>query len=78
MSLTQQAANQPGLQLTDAGLQASSSTTAIDEYGMAREGHIAAERALTIYLDKKEIVTQDPNEEGLRKTLNYGHIVCTP
>ncbi len=22
---------------------------------------------------KKEIVTQDPNEEGLRKTLNYGH-----
>jgi FdhD protein len=57
MSLAQQATNQPGLQLTDAGLQASASTTAIDEYGVAREGHIAAERALTIYLDKKEIVT---------------------
>jgi FdhD protein len=57
MSLTQQLVNQTGLQLTDAGLQASTSTTAIDEYGQERAGHIAAERALTIYLDKKEIVT---------------------
>ena len=57
MSLTQQQVKQAGLQLTDAGLQASTSTTAIDEYGQQRDGHIAAERALTIYLDKKEIVT---------------------
>lgn len=44
-------------QLTDAGLEATEAVTAIDESGMARKGFIAAERALTIYLNKREIVT---------------------
>lgn len=44
-------------QMTNAGLEAASPVTAIDEYGESREGHIAAERSLTVYLDKKEIVT---------------------
>ena len=43
--------------LTDAGLDASTGVTAYDEFGLPREGHIAAERALTLYLDKREIVT---------------------
>ncbi len=57
MTVAQTDLKDSGLQMTNAGLQASTSTTAIDEYGQAREGHIAAERALTVYLDKKEIVT---------------------
>ena len=44
-------------QLTNAGLEAAKAVTAIDESGQAREGFIAAERALTIYLNKREIVT---------------------
>lgn len=44
-------------QLTDAGLEATEAVTAIDESGQARKGYIAAERALTIYLNKREIVT---------------------
>jgi len=44
-------------QMTSAGLQASTAFTAIDEFGQPRDGHIAAERAITVYLDKKEIVT---------------------
>jgi FdhD protein len=44
-------------QLTDAGLEATETVTAIDESGLARKGFIAAERALTIYLNKREIVT---------------------
>jgi FdhD protein len=43
--------------LSQAGLDASAPVTAFDEYGEAREGHIAAERALTLYLNKREIVT---------------------
>lgn len=43
--------------MTDAGLQASMAVTAVDETGRVNEGHIAAERALTLYLDKREIVT---------------------
>jgi FdhD protein len=43
--------------LTDAGLSASEVTLAVDEYGELRDGHIAAERALTIYVDKQEVVT---------------------
>lgn len=45
------------LQLTDAGLHAAEAATAVDEYGQIREGQVAAERALTLYLDKQEIVT---------------------
>lgn len=43
--------------MTDAGLNAAEAASAIDEYGDIREGHVAAERALTLYLDKREIVT---------------------
>jgi FdhD protein len=43
--------------LTDEGLGASVEVVAYDEFGQARAGHIAAERALTIYLDKREILT---------------------
>lgn len=44
-------------ELTNAGLDASHAVTAVDEFGQPREGHIACERPLTIYLDKREIVT---------------------
>ena len=44
-------------QMTNAGLEAAEAVTAIDESGQSREGYIAAERALTIYLNKREIVT---------------------
>ncbi len=44
-------------QLSNSALQAAEAVTAIDETGHPREGHIAAERALTIYLNKREIVT---------------------
>ncbi len=43
--------------MSDAGLHAAEPVTAIDEFGHPREGHVAAERALTVYLDKREIVT---------------------
>jgi len=43
--------------LTDAGLNAAEPASAVDEFGEPREGHVAAERALTLYLDKREIVT---------------------
>ena len=49
------AVNQP--ELTNQGLSASVEVVALDEFGRAREGHIAAERALTIYLDKREVLT---------------------
>ena len=44
-------------EISDEGLGASIQVTAYDEFGAAREGHIAAERALTIYLDKREVLT---------------------
>lgn len=44
-------------ELTDAGLKATANVSARNEYGEAVDGAIAVERALTIYLDKKEIVT---------------------
>jgi len=43
--------------MTDAGLDAAMAVTAVDEQGERRDGYIAAERALTLYLDKREIVT---------------------
>ncbi|HBE91987.1 MAG TPA: sulfurtransferase FdhD [Gammaproteobacteria bacterium] len=57
MSSTETLTSIPLPQMTNAGLHAATPVTAIDEYGQPREGHIAAERALTVYLDKKEIVT---------------------
>jgi len=44
-------------QLTDAGLDASYAVNGVNEFGETIAGHIAAERALTLYLDKREIVT---------------------
>jgi len=43
--------------LSDAGLHAAESAQAVDEFGEVREGYVAAERPLTIYLNKREIVT---------------------
>ena len=43
--------------LTDAGLDAAAPVVAMDEQGEARPGHVAAERPLTLYLDKRELVT---------------------
>ena len=43
--------------LSHSGLEASVAVIAQDEYGESRSGHIAAERALTVYLDKREVLT---------------------
>jgi FdhD protein len=43
--------------LTNAGLEATANVTSYNEYNKAIEGSIAVERALTIYLDKREVVT---------------------
>ncbi len=53
----QTAALSAHLLLSDAGLDATLSVTSLDEYGEPREGHVAAERALTLYLNKRELVT---------------------
>ena len=44
-------------ELTNAGLDATAIVTSYNEYNQAIEGAIAIERALTIYLDKREVVT---------------------
>lgn len=44
-------------EMTDLGLRPSHEVVAVDEYGRPRSGHIAGERALTLYLDDREIVT---------------------
>ena len=44
-------------QLTNAGLKATANVIAHNEFNEPVEGAIAVERALTIYLDKREIVT---------------------
>jgi FdhD protein len=44
-------------EMTDAGLAADCAVAPQDEYGQPRESHIAAERALTLYIDKREVVT---------------------
>ena len=43
--------------MTNAGLDATASVTSYNEYNEAIEGSVAVERALTIYLDKREVVT---------------------
>lgn len=43
--------------LTNAGLHSTSEVSALNEFNETVEGHIAVERALTVYLDKREIVT---------------------
>ena len=44
-------------ELTNAGLHATHEVTALNEFNEMVEGNIAVERALTIYLDKREIIT---------------------
>mgnify|MGYP001827191187 CR=1 FL=1 len=44
-------------ELTNAGLAATAEVAAHNEYGETVDGAIAIERALTIYLDKREVVT---------------------
>jgi FdhD protein len=44
-------------QLSNAGLDATASVTSYNEYNEAVDGSVAIERALTIYLDKREVVT---------------------
>ena len=44
-------------ELTNAGLAATASVVSYNEYNEAVEGAVAVERALTIYLDKREVVT---------------------
>ena len=44
-------------ELTSAGIEASYPVTVFDEFGKTRETHITGERPLTLYIDKREIVT---------------------
>ncbi len=44
-------------ELTSAGLAATANVTSYNEYNEVVEGSVAVERALTIYLDKHEVVT---------------------
>ena len=43
--------------LTDVGLSSAMPAIAVDEYGQRRNIELAGERALTLYVDKQEIVT---------------------
>jgi FdhD protein len=43
--------------MSDAGLRPTRSVKAVDEFGNLRNGFIAGERPLTLYLNKREIVT---------------------
>ncbi len=44
-------------ELSDAGLNPSQAVTVMDEFGDLHEAHVAGERPLTIYVDKRELVT---------------------
>lgn len=44
-------------EMTNAGLSVSTTVTGVDETGATRELQLVGERALTIYVDKQEIVT---------------------
>jgi FdhD protein len=43
--------------LSNAGLRPSHAVVAVDEFGEPREGHIAGEQQLTLFIDKREVVT---------------------
>ena len=45
------------LEMTNAGLDSTSEVIALNEFNEEVEGNIAVERALTVYLDKREIIT---------------------
>ena len=44
-------------EMSSAGLRPAHEVVAVDEYGKARSGYVAGERAMTLYLDDREIVT---------------------
>jgi FdhD protein len=43
--------------LSNAGLRPSHAVVAVDEFGEPREGHIAGEQQLTLFIDKREVVS---------------------
>jgi FdhD protein len=43
--------------MTDAGLRPTCPVSVVDEHGQPREANIAGERPLTLYVDKREVVT---------------------
>jgi molybdopterin-guanine dinucleotide biosynthesis protein A len=49
--------NPHGIAMTDAGRASCYAATAVDEFGETRELELVGERALTVYVDKYEIVT---------------------
>ncbi len=55
--LSQRPAARTHPQLSNAGLKATVAAIAVDECGQSCAGFIAAERPLTVYLDKREVVT---------------------
>lgn len=44
-------------QMTDAGLRPTCPVSVVDEFGEPRQANIAGERPLTLYVDKREVVT---------------------
>ena len=44
-------------EMTQAGKEAAILTSVTDEFGLRRDNYIAAERPLTLYIDKREVVT---------------------
>ncbi|MFV2005254.1 MAG: formate dehydrogenase accessory sulfurtransferase FdhD [Gammaproteobacteria bacterium] len=44
-------------EMTQAGMEAAILTSVTDEFGLSRDNYIAAERPLTLYIDKREVVT---------------------
>lgn len=44
-------------EMSDQGLRPAHEVVAVDEYGQSRSGFIAGERALTLFLDDREVVT---------------------
>ncbi len=54
-----QSAHHPAqaIEMSSAGLSASESVTAYDEHGQSRQIELAGEHALTLFIDKQEIVT---------------------
>ena len=67
------------LKLSQAGLSPTHSVEAVDEYGQPRTLEIAGERPLTVYLDRREIVTlmtlgSQPEALALGYLLNQGLI----
>lgn len=57
MNIMRKPANHRNPLMTDEGLNSSYAVSALDEFGQSRQIELAGERALTLYVDKYEIVT---------------------